>query len=343
MPERSDSGKAPLFIIGSPRSGTTFLTRMVNRFLDIHVARDAGVFLRFHRMLPLYGNLAVTANRRRLIGDLYRDYFFRSRFLERGLNLSEDELCAAAAEPTFQAIADVVLRETARSHGKSSWGNKKPSYSMQGTDLDEVFPTARYVHIIRDGRDVALSMRRATHLLLEQNWYFAARDWEAHVRGGRALGRRVGPQRYLEVSYEELLRQPTRTFEAILQFLGASEHERQALARIDAEIRGVIKAGNLEKWRTQIPGHAIRTIERAAGNLLNDLGYPLLHPGAAGEAFGWAEVSAFQADRLYRRLFTRSLTKTARFKLEQLRTGGRAVYGRLLPSALARSSAAHRR
>ena len=320
--------KAPLFIVGSPRSGTTFLTRMINRFLDIHVARDAGVFLRFYRMLPHYGNLADRGNMRRLVSDLYRDYFFKSRFLERGLTLSVDELVDALPEPTFQALADRILKETATTHGKSSWGNKKPSYSMDGPEVNAIFPSAKFVHIIRDGRDVALSMRNATHLLLEQNWYFAAKDWKEHVLLGRELQRQLGPGRYLEVRYEDLLREPTAVFGKILDFIGAAEDERQALDTIAAEIRGVMKANNSEKWRKQIPASAQRTIERAAGDLLGELGYPLLHPDARTQPFGRGEIAAFQVDRLYRRLFTRSLSKTLTFKAQQLLSAARAVLGR---------------
>jgi len=331
--------KAPLFIIGSPRSGTTFLTRMVNRFLDIHVARDAGVFLRFYRMLPLYGELAIRSNRRRLIADLYRDYFFRTRFLERGFTLDADELCDAVPQPTYRALVDYVLIETARSHGKSGWGNKKPSYSLEAADADAVFPTAKFVHIIRDGRDVALSMRNATHLLLEQNWYFAARDWREHVLGGRELGLRIGGDRYLEIFYEDLLRDPTGIFARILTFIGAPQEEHRALGRIDTEIRGVMKAGNSKKWKTGIPPAGLRTIERAAGDLLGDLGYELMYPDAVGQPFSWTKIATFQVDRLYRRLFTRSLTKTINFKVQQVLTSSRAFRGRFLSPARPRSSA----
>jgi hypothetical protein len=327
-PAHPSARKAPLFIIGSPRSGTTFLTRMVNRFLDIHVARDAGVFLRFHRMLAHYGDLGNRTNMRRLVGDMYRDYFFRSRFLERGLTLSADELIDTLPQRDYRTLVDRILMETARSHGKTSWGNKKPSYSMGGGDLDAIFPTARFVHIIRDGRDVALSMRNATHLLLEQNWYFAAKDWKEHVLGGRELQRQLGPDRYLEIRYEDLLRDPTGVFSTILTFIGASADERLALERISSEIRDVMKADNSEKWRKRIPPHAQQTIERAVGDLLGELGYARAFPDAHRLPFSRREMIVFHADRVYRRLFTRSLTKTVNFKLQQAMTSTRAALGR---------------
>src|SRR5688572_9195843 len=86
-PTGSARPAAPLMIVGSPRSGTTFLARSINRFLDIHIARDAGVFLRFSRVLPAYGDLSNPGILRRLIDDLYKDAMFRTRFLERGLTL----------------------------------------------------------------------------------------------------------------------------------------------------------------------------------------------------------------------------------------------------------------
>ncbi len=327
------TAKSPLFIIGSPRSGTTFLTRMVNRFLDIHVARDAGVFLRYYRMLPRYGDLSTRSNMLRLVEDLYQDYFFRSRFLERGLTLRADELCDSLPMPTFQCLVDHILMETARTHGKSGWGNKKPSYSMYGEEVDAIFPTAKFVHIIRDGRDVALSMRNATHLLLEQNWYFAARDWREHVLQGRAFGQRLGSERYLEVLYENLLRDPAGVFRQMLNFLGASNDELQALDTIATQIRAVMKQDNSQKWRSRIPAADQRVIERAAGDLLKELDYPLIYPEAHGQAFSTLELAGFQVDRLYRRLFTRSLRKTFTFKFQEALSSGRALRRRPTPAS----------
>jgi hypothetical protein len=281
-------------------------------------------------MRSLYGDLSDRRNWSRLVQHVYRDDVFRERFLKRGFERSEIELLNGPSEPSFPALVEYVLEQTAHTHGRSGWGNKKPSYALlPREDIDGLFPRARFVHIVRDGRDVVLSMRRASHLLVEKNWYFAARDWRDHVQQGRRLGAGLGPSRYLEIRYEDLLQDPVEVFARMLQFLGGDEQDAERLAQIGPGVRAAIKPGNTAKWKTQIPPHGIRVVERVAGPLLEELAYPLQNGAAARQPFGWAQVGAFQVDRVLRRTFDRSLGKAVRYRAQILRTRGRALLGRV--------------
>lgn len=157
------SGPCPLFIIGSPRSGTTFLTRMDNKFLDIHLVRDAGVVLRFYELLSKYGNLTIRKNMKNLIKDLFKDHFFKKRIIKRGFTLSSNQLLEKLPQSDYPSLIDCILTETAKTHGKKSWGIKKPSYALTSASIDTLFPNAKFLHIIRDGRDVALHASNKRH------------------------------------------------------------------------------------------------------------------------------------------------------------------------------------
>jgi hypothetical protein len=321
------AGASPLVIVGSPRSGTTFLTRTINRFLDIHVARDGGVFVRFHKALPAYGGLADPADMRRLIDDLYQDVMFRTRFLERGLNLSQAQLDDALTERSFPGLVRQVFIETARSRGKQYWGNKRPSYALHFADLDAIFPGAKIVHIVRDGRDVVLSMRKASHLLVEKNWYFAASDWNEHVRLARRAGQELGRARYLEIKYENLLANPVEVFQTILEFMGTGPDSQRQLEKVRAGITRRIRANNHDKWRTQMPEKAIRVVERVAGDLLKDLGYPLQFPEEAGKGFNSLQIGMFSMDRFVRNVFMRDQKKFVSAHFNELASATRARLG----------------
>lgn len=319
--------RPPLVIIGSPRSGTTVLTRMLNRFLDVHVARDAGLFLRYAEMLPSFGDLTQSDNMRRLIEALYQDYLFRRRFLERGLTLTADALQARLDAPTFSTLVREVFVATAASHGKSRWGNKKPSYSLDVGPVDALFRDARYVHIIRDGRDVVLSMRNAAHLLVEKNWYFAARDWQNHVVGGREMARRLGSGRCIEITYETLLSEPLETLRAILALLDAPPEEVDSLNQRAAEVQTYLRADNFNKWKTQMPPTGIRIVEQTAGSLLRDLDYELTFPEVVGRPFSGLDLLRFQVDRLIRNNVSRNarnVNKLLRYRLNDVLTSTRA-------------------
>jgi hypothetical protein len=326
-PERSLG--SPLLIVGSPRSGTTFLTRMINRFLDIHVARDAGVFLRFHRVLGAYEPMTAAVNMRRLIDHLYRDKIFHVRFLERGLTLSQAELYDALSDYSFPSLVRQVFVETARTHGKAYWGNKKPSYALHLAETEAVFPGAKVVHIVRDGRDVVLSMRRASHMLVEKNWYFAASDWKEHVLLARQAGQQLGPGRYLEIRYETLLAQPIEVFRTLLQFLDTGRDAQAQLENVRAGITAKIRADNHGKWRMQMPPKAVRIVERVAGDLLGELGYDLTFPDVAGRGFNPMHVVLFYIDRAVRNIFMRDSRKLVLAHLNELTSAARVRVGAL--------------
>ena len=310
----------PLLIMGSPRSGTTFLSQMVNRFFDIHISRDNGTLLRFHRILRNYEPLSADANLKRLIRDLYSDHFFTARIRQRGMGLSEEELFARVRVRTYAGLIEAIFQANAEHHGKRAWGYKRASFGrVEGHHIDDLFSQARFVHIIRDARDVVLSMRHTPKVLLERSWHFAAVDWVSHVETGRRIGAGLGPERYLEVRYEALMAKPAETLTTIFEFAGPGPDGAARGSRMREEIPGLIKANNVEKWRTTMPADALRLVERVAGPLLMTLGYPVVHPEVAGQPIGSAELAWLRLDRVARNLFTRNIPMMIRYRLEVLK------------------------
>lgn len=328
MPTASASRPhAPLLIMGSPRSGTTFLSQMVNRFLDIHVCRDNGTLLRFQRILSHYEPLTQQANLARLVEHLFADRYFTERLRNRGMTLSQDELIAKVEPRTYGGLIDAVFSATARTHGKGNWGYKRASFArVTGHQIDELFPAARFVHCIRDARDVVLSMRTSTDLLLERSWHFGAVDWVSHLTTGRSLGEQLGPDRYMEVRYEQFMAEPAKVLTDIIAFTGGDASEART-ARIHAEIGQLLKADNTEKWRRSVPPDAIRIIERVAGRLLASLGYPVINPDVVGQPVGLLEQVGLQADRMSSNLLRTDFSVMARYRFEVVKGHLRARFG----------------
>lgn len=324
----SDPAMPPLVIIGSPRSGTTFLARMVNRFFDVHVVRDNGTMLRMHAKLAHYEPLSDDENMRRLIRHLFADHYVQERVVARGLKASEDDILASlGANRTYSALIDTMFGAVAAGRGKRRWGYKRASLArMTGRHFNELFPTARFVHIVRDAREVALSMRRSrgSH---ERNWHFGAVDWMSHVEAGRQLGRQLGPGRYLELLYERVMAEPAAALTDLLDFSGAGPDRDARVATIRAEVPGLIKVGNTDKWRRLVPAGGIWQIERAAGPSLRDLGYPLVNPDIAGAPVGRLELAWLSVDRLFRNVFQSKLRIAGRYRIEVIKERWRARFG----------------
>jgi hypothetical protein len=180
---------APIFVIGSPRSGTTLL-RLV---LDSHPRISCGEETHFLRELET------------IVGrhwDLVASYG-----LERSWWL-------AHLRDFYAGFQDEVL---ARS-GKARWAEKDPTYTLRLEFIEELFPDALYVHLLRDGHDVVASFR--------DRWGYrsaarAARtEWARYVIAARGLAERVGPSRFLELRYERLVEDPAAEARRLFAFLG---------------------------------------------------------------------------------------------------------------------------
>ena len=180
-----------------------------------------------------------------------------------------------------------------RQRGKALAGDKTPGYVRDIDTLHALWPRARFVHIIRDGRDVCLSalnwtrkaedFRRRFPTWDEDPVTTAALWWRWHVELGRRAGARLPPGLYHEVRYEALVEEPESACRALSAFLGLPYddamlrfHEGRLRRKpgLDAKHAWLPPTPGLRDWQSQMPPDALQRVEAAAGDLLADLGYP---------------------------------------------------------------------
>ncbi len=170
--------------------------------------------------------------------------------------------------------------------GAARWGDKSPIYSGCMGLLADIFPDAHFVHIIRDGRDVALSMLRAyrENRFFYVDLYYATQTWKHRVLQARSSGQRLGPERYREIRYEQLTANPESVLREICWFLGESyfpamsEPHRIAPKHyhstgIHLATRQPPNTGSVGRWRSELTPSDERLVMMIAGDLLKDLGY----------------------------------------------------------------------
>ncbi len=308
----------PLFVLGVSRSGTTLLRVILDRSPGIAIP-DESFFIpllaRRHR-----GNV----DRARFVDDLRRLPTLRA------WGVSAEDI-APHLRPELhagEAIA-AVFEAYAAKEQKPRWGDKTPMYMRHLPLLERLFPTAQYVHLVRDGRDAALSFLRMPEGTYTRTWAHPdtatefACLWRSEVSGARKLGKRLGPARYLEVRYEDLIADPDDVVEgicdfacipyepAMLDYAGAVDvsqkpHQQRLLQPLTPRARD---------WRTQMEADDVFAFESIAGEQLAELGYELSRPAARS---GWraslararyrattsawnAAVSATQRSPLWRR------------------------------------------
>jgi hypothetical protein len=119
-----------------------------------------------------------------------------------------------------ELLAD-LHRRRALSQAKPRWADKTPSHALCLEYIDALYPDCQVLHIVRDPVDVVDSKRRKHDL--RTAWRSRA-DWAAHVRSARAFGAAHPPDRYRQVRYEDLVRQPERELRALFAWLGEPWH-----------------------------------------------------------------------------------------------------------------------
>jgi hypothetical protein len=288
----------PLILLGVSRSGTTLLRVILDRSPGIAIP-DESFFV------PL---LARRHGRSIDAAEFLDDVTRVPTIRDWGLTAADVAPRVRSGMTTGAAIA-AVFEAYAERAGKPRWGDKTPMYMRHLSLLDRLFPDAQYVHLVRDGRDAALSFLEMPEGTFTRTWAHPTTPagfaclWRKEVEAARSLGREVGSERYLEVRYEELVARTEQVVREICAFasipyqpamldytgavdVSAKPHQQRLLM---PPTRGV------RSWRDDMTSSAVKGFEDVAGNLLRELGYgadsaPSGQSVGAGAARAWYDL-----------------------------------------------------
>ncbi len=279
---------APVFVLGCNRSGTKFLYYTLlsaGGFAVYHEESAAFTLLGLH-----FGNLASRRNRRQLL-----DAYFVSRLFQR-TGLDPKDIEERVMEDCHNAgdFLRVVMEAIASKQGVARWAESTPLHLLYLPLIKKVIPDALVVHIIRDGRDVAASLHRLGYVRPlpwdhSRDFLVRALFWKWLVSRGRRHGRALGAD-YMEVHYEDLVRNPRETVARVGKFI---EHDLD-YDRIQQVSLGTVhkpnssfsadsnetSANSIGRWKRMFTPSQVRDIESCIGHVLADTGYALENPGA---------------------------------------------------------------
>lgn len=270
----------PIFVVGAPRSGTTMLRLMLNAHPHIAIPFESDFIPKFYRRLGEYGDLRTPKNIARLLDDIAAQ-----PFANRG-GLIRDRTSVLARNPnSYSELVAAIYETYAAANGKIRWGDKDPDNVVEMDVLWKVFPGCRIVHIVRDGRGVANSLRK-----LEwgsKNLVKLARDWSWRVTLAHKMGMMLGPGYYLELRYEDLVRSPEPSLRSICDFVGEpfnqamlGYHKNAAAAMPEFSLKfhsSSIRPPDLEKvtaWQREMSVTDRALFCEVAGDTLEAFGYP---------------------------------------------------------------------
>jgi len=205
--------KAPFFIVGSGRSGTTLLQALIDAHPNIAIPPESHWYDRIEPLIPAYGDLRVSSNRRRFIADLLSDAYIK----QWRLDATPDDIEQRLTRADRIAIAEAFFSLYAEKHGATRWGDKTPDHIRHLEAIHADYPDAKLIHLVRDGRDRAEARRRM--IWGPSTAYGIAREWRSEVMRWKAFCDRHGTANTLLIRYEELVRDPRETVARIFAFL----------------------------------------------------------------------------------------------------------------------------
>ncbi len=239
----------------------------------------------FNLLAPRFGNLRTVRDRERLL-----EVWLRSKMFARsGLNAGHIRDRVLRDCRNSGDFLRTMMSAIADQQGVPRWAETTPEHLLYLAQIKRAIPDALVLHIVRDGRDVALSMAR-------QGWirpfpWDRGRDslvaglyWEWIVRKGRETSK-LWAHDYLEVSYEELLAAPQKTLDRVGRHIGQRlDYEqilRVGIGSVSQPNSSFSAAGGsfVGRWKNHFSEHDLSLLEDMIGPALQTFGYALADPG----------------------------------------------------------------
>lgn len=270
--------------MGCHRSGTNLLYDHLLSAGGFAVYR--GFLPVYDVLIPRFGSFSSLENREKIVKVWLCSKGFRRSELdptELGARILAD--CRSGGD-----FIRIHMDEIARRQNVGRWAMYDPDTVLHMREVKKDIPEALFIHIIRDGRDIALSLKkmggfrpfpwtRNSRSLIETALY-----WQWIVRKGREYGRNI-PSDYIEIKYEELTQQPRRVLFELGEFL---DHDLSydrirstklgTLRESNSSFRGdeQQEANSIQRWKQTLSHEQVVEVETLVGQSLEELGYPLV-------------------------------------------------------------------
>jgi hypothetical protein len=290
-----------LFACGVPRSGTTLLQRMLNSHPELAVANDSHFI---PRALELTDksllNVAESGQPIPLTDELVNSIRRYHRFWRLGLSATNFEAVREQAT-TYQQLVAGLYACHAKDSGKKLAGEKTPDYVRRLSLLNGLFPSAKLIHLVRDGRNVALSLLQwATprkgpgriEMWEEHPVAVCALWWKWMVLESRRQAAEIDEAALIEISYEELVADPEKSMRDLCGFLDLKfspqmtefhKGKSKTDSSLSAKKAWLAPQSGLRNWAADMEPAELELFEALAGDALHAFGYPVHHSGFSSQ------------------------------------------------------------
>jgi hypothetical protein len=275
----------PFFIVGSGRSGTTLLRLILTGHSRIEIPPETWFYLTLVEKVPLSGPLSP-AMITEAIGIIVNAYRWPDMKIDAA---AFDRAVRALDRPSLADIMGIVYGHHLARAGKPRFGDKTPRYISIVPQLSTIYPGAKFIHLLRDGHDVAISICNAG---FRMRWYDGADyQWTRAVRDRLAYRHTPYDARILDVRYEALIADTEYEVRRICDFLGetfepAMHRPQERVETVPERERGIHKklsgpVAAVGDWKTTLSPLECFLMEACLWRIMERAGYGLRSSGPA--------------------------------------------------------------
>ena len=287
--------ESPIFVIGSPRSGTTLLRLMLTCHRNIVIPPECGFAAWLADRFTDWNAQTIDQCLTRFVGELFECRKIETWNLDKEqlitfLESHHPECYSHAVSLVYQFYANSINQRCTR------WGDKNNFYVDYISTLNKLFPAAEFVHIIRDGRDIASSYKRLKHVESKSPYFptlpadieQVAQQWQRDLETVGIAFDRIGRDSVVEIHYEELVLDPKSTLRNICDSIG-EDFDDTMLGYHDVNRQQILEPAEFLAWKekttkpptasqigcyqTDLTSEEIAAFESVAGGMLKDLAY----------------------------------------------------------------------
>ncbi|MCG8305794.1 MAG: sulfotransferase [Cytophagales bacterium] len=291
-------------IIGTQRSGSNLLRLMLNQLEEVVAPHPPHILKAFMNLLPAYGNLSAPRSFRNLIADV-------CRFVEANpvpwqeIVLDWDRIANLCKENTLIELFRVIYEIKAEANGAEFWCCKSMHNVYYADLMESIRPF--YIHLVRDGRDVAASFRKT--VVGEMHPYFIGRQWKKDQEFSNRLIEKIGRERAIRIHYEDLIEHPEDVMKSIcrllnvtydtkvLDFYNSKESNLTAVAgKMWSNLKKPIIRDNTKKYKSELTAEEIRIFESVAAGILTEYGYEPDHFNNSHAVYSSGQIKMFESE-----------------------------------------------
>ncbi len=283
---------APIFIVGTPRSGTTLTARILGRHSRLFMPGETHFFDDIYARRQELGepceapSAAAIAARLSTLYERFNEPEDQQRIQALGGEEALRQTLGTSCRTYGEVLSCFMQFQMRQSPGKVRWGNNVPKDIFHIKDILRFYPEAKVIVCVRDIRDFLFSYQNRWKTTSPENVerikklyhpIVTSLLWKAAMKQIRVVNDLVPPDNHLIIHYEELATQPEATLHTLCQFL--KEPYEEEMLRVEAnnssfevQEQGIFST-SIQRWRQHLSPEQVYLAERIARQELEQLGY----------------------------------------------------------------------